>query len=40
MWLPETRVLAITGNQEIDKWVYNLYELTDDGIKIIEETAS
>jgi len=24
----------------VDKLVYNLYELTDDEIKIIEETAS
>ena len=28
------------SDQEIDELVYNLYELTDDEIKIIEETAS
>ena len=28
------------SDQEIDKLVYNLHELTDYEIKIIEETAS
>jgi len=34
-----TRQISATG-EEIDRLVYELYELTDEGIRIVEEVTS